>query len=289
MDKKQVERFLAVVEHGSMTAAAKALYLKQASVSTSIRELENEVGAELFHRGGRELELTEAGRALVDPAVQVLRSFDEAQAAIDGVTTSGPTGQLFIGCTAALVTSPAIDLLARFCDANPKVELRCEQAPPGLEAFDLLRAGRLELMLHNETPRRDLHRTHYASESMYGVLPPGTDIAQGEVTMSELAPFGFIGVHTAAPSMLRHASGEAATDKLEYRLPAVCDDRRMLAGLVMRGVGATVLPESTALELEKQGAVVRPMDWPRREAWLYYRDGYLSTAAQRFVELVESS
>ena len=51
VDKKQIERFLAVVDHRSMTAAAKALFLNQASVSASIRELEVQVGTELFRRG----------------------------------------------------------------------------------------------------------------------------------------------------------------------------------------------------------------------------------------------
>jgi DNA-binding transcriptional LysR family regulator len=87
-------------------------------------------------------------------------------------------------------------------------------------------------------------------------------------------------------SNLRHASGEVATKRLEFQLPAVCQDRRLVAGLVMRGVGVTIFPESMARNLEKQGAVLRPMAWPHRQAWVYHRDGHISTAAQRFLDLI---
>lgn len=289
MERKQVERFLAVVEHGSMTAAAKVLFLKQASISTSIRELEVEVGENLFRRGGKQLELTEAGRAFVEPAIQIQRSFEEAKAAVDDLSASGLSGRLYVGCSAALVTAPLMDLIARFCKAYPDVELRCEEVAPGLEAFDLLKGGRLELLFHNETPRRDLHRTLYATERLFAVLPPGSSIAEGDVSVEDIAPFGIIAAHTTAHSALRQASGEVATKRIDYKLPAVCDDRRLVAGLILRGVGVSILPESLALELEQQGAVLRAMAWSERQAWIYHRDGYLSTAARRLLELVDES
>jgi DNA-binding transcriptional LysR family regulator len=157
-----------------------------------------------------------------------------------------------------------------------------------LEAFDLLKSGRLELMFHNETPRRDLHRTHYASEQLFAVLPPGSSFEGSEASIEDLAPLGMIASHTSPLSNLRLASGEVASQRISYHLPAVCDDRRMVAGLVMRDVGVTIFPESYAREMEKQGAVIRPMAWPRREAWIYHREGHLSTAAQRFLELVDN-
>lgn len=287
MDKKLMERFLAVVEHGSMTAAAKVLFLKQASVSTSIRELETQLDAELFYRSGPTLELTEAGRALVDPAIQIMYSFDAARTAVQAVTEAGPAGKLYIGCTAALASEPTIDLIARFCATYPEVELRCEEVSAGLEAFDLLKGGRMELLFHNETPRRGLRRTHFVTEKMYAVLPPGSSIDQAEVSIEDLAPFGMIAAQNMAHSNLRHASGEVASQAIPLRLPAVCEDRRMVAGLVLRGVGATVLPGAAAEQLEKQGAVLRPMAWPDRTGWIYHREGQLSLAAKRFLELVD--
>ena len=68
MELRQLEYFLAVVEEGSFTAAAARLYMVQSSLSASLLSLERELGTELFIRGRRGTELTDAGRALLEPA-----------------------------------------------------------------------------------------------------------------------------------------------------------------------------------------------------------------------------
>ena len=62
MTLQQLTYFLAAVEHGSFSAAAESLFMAQPSLSEQIRRLEAELGVALFARGGRGLELTEAGR-----------------------------------------------------------------------------------------------------------------------------------------------------------------------------------------------------------------------------------
>ena len=62
MTIQQLTYFLATVEHGSFSAAARALYLTQPSISEQVRQLEAELGIALFARAGRGLVLTEAGR-----------------------------------------------------------------------------------------------------------------------------------------------------------------------------------------------------------------------------------
>jgi DNA-binding transcriptional LysR family regulator len=63
VDARQLEYFLAVVDHGGVNRAAAALYLAQPSLSQSIRALERDLGHQLFHRVGRRLVLTDAGQA----------------------------------------------------------------------------------------------------------------------------------------------------------------------------------------------------------------------------------
>ncbi|MGH3631406.1 MAG: LysR family transcriptional regulator, partial [Sciscionella sp.] len=73
MERRQLEYFLAVVDHGGFTAAATELHVAQPSLSHSIKTLERELGAELFHRLPRGVRLTSAGEALVAHARRVLR------------------------------------------------------------------------------------------------------------------------------------------------------------------------------------------------------------------------
>ncbi|MFE7397217.1 LysR family transcriptional regulator [Streptomyces sp. NPDC057557] len=68
----QLRHFLAVVTHGGFTAAARAELIVRAALSTSVRNLEREPGAELFGRTGRRVILTGAGPALLPSARSVL-------------------------------------------------------------------------------------------------------------------------------------------------------------------------------------------------------------------------
>ena len=61
MELRQLEYFLAVVEHGTLTKAAAALHLAQPSLSQMIKTLERDLGTQLFHRVGRRLVLSPAG------------------------------------------------------------------------------------------------------------------------------------------------------------------------------------------------------------------------------------
>src|SRR6476619_1906779 len=96
MEMRQIECFLACLAHRSFTAAARSLDLVQSAVSTSVAKLEHELGARLFDRTPRALELTEAGHAMVEPAKAMLRARREVVDAID--TARGQVrGEVVIG------------------------------------------------------------------------------------------------------------------------------------------------------------------------------------------------
>ncbi|MGD0937615.1 MAG: LysR family transcriptional regulator [Streptosporangiaceae bacterium] len=73
MDLRRLGHFLAVADHGGFSRASKAVFVSQPALSLSVRELEEELGAELFYRAGRSVRLTPAGKALLGPARQPLR------------------------------------------------------------------------------------------------------------------------------------------------------------------------------------------------------------------------
>jgi DNA-binding transcriptional LysR family regulator len=74
MDARQLEYFLAIVEHGGFRAATSHLHIAQSSLSQAIAGLERELGVALFHRMGRKVVLSDAGHELVGPARQVARA-----------------------------------------------------------------------------------------------------------------------------------------------------------------------------------------------------------------------
>jgi DNA-binding transcriptional LysR family regulator len=82
MELRQMEHFLAVVDEGSFTRAAGKLFMVQSSLSASLLSLERELGTELFIRGRRGAELTDAGRAFHEPARGTLLGADRARDAV---------------------------------------------------------------------------------------------------------------------------------------------------------------------------------------------------------------
>lgn len=85
MDARQLEYFLAIVDHDGFGRAALHLHVAQPSLSQAIANLEREIGVPLFHRIGRGVVLSTAGSELIGPARQVLRDLRTARATMDSV------------------------------------------------------------------------------------------------------------------------------------------------------------------------------------------------------------
>jgi DNA-binding transcriptional LysR family regulator len=82
MELRQVEHFIAVAEERSFTRAAGRVHMVQSSLSSSLKALERELGTELFTRGRRGAELTDAGRALLPQARALLEEAERARDAV---------------------------------------------------------------------------------------------------------------------------------------------------------------------------------------------------------------
>lgn len=123
MTLQQLVYFLAAVEHGSFSAAAESLHLAQPSLSEQIRRLEAELGSPLFARGGRGLELTEAGRLLRPHAERTLAAAQEAASSVREVAelTGGTASFGTFGNAPSYLLA---DLVQDFRTRHPNVKIR---------------------------------------------------------------------------------------------------------------------------------------------------------------------
>lgn len=143
MELSQLRIFQAVAETGSVTRAAEQLHRVPSNLSTRLRQLEDQLGVELFHRERQRLQLSPAGKVLLDYAGRMLALHDEAFAAVQG---GEPAGEFILGSmySTAAIHLPA--LLARYHKAHPAVNLQVQTAPSG-ELLEGLLAGRLDAAL----------------------------------------------------------------------------------------------------------------------------------------------
>lgn len=125
MEIRQLRAFVAIAETETFTAGAKRIHVTQAAISMQIRQLELEVGAQLFTRTPRRVILTEAGEVLLERARRILREHDAARAEIAELV-GAERGRLRIGSASSNFTTQALPnilqkLKAKFSNAEISV------------------------------------------------------------------------------------------------------------------------------------------------------------------------
>src|SRR5262245_17635114 len=122
MELRQLQVFARIAALGSITRAAEELYLTQPAVSRSLSALERELGTRLFDRLARRVVLTAAGHALLSYAEQMLQMAEGAARAVADVR-SGDAGRLRLAASSTAATYVLPQVIGRFRDAHPNVEL----------------------------------------------------------------------------------------------------------------------------------------------------------------------
>ena len=102
MDLANLNAFIAIAETGSFSGAGERLHLTQPAISKRIAGLEQQLKVRLFDRLGREVGLTEAGRALLPRAYQILNVLDDTRRALTNLTGE-VSGRLTLATTSACI------------------------------------------------------------------------------------------------------------------------------------------------------------------------------------------
>lgn len=246
MELRQLEYFLAVAEHGSFTAAAREVPIVQSALSTSIRNLERELGSPLFERTTRRVVLSEAGRALLPVARRVLGEVDAARISVADVTGLR-TGGVAVGTIETLTSVDLPAALASFHRAHPGVRITVRDAlVPQL--LDMLRSGELDLayVLLDSGGAEGLATFGPHTEKLVLAFGPDHPLVGTErISLATLADEPFVtcrpghGLETAS----RRLAGQAG---IRRRIGCQVGQVSLLVELVRAGLGVAILPESVA-------------------------------------------
>ncbi|YCK39038.1 LysR family transcriptional regulator [Actinomadura sp. ATCC 39365] len=251
MELRQLRHFVAVTTHGSFTAAARAELIVQSALSTSIRKLERELGADLFERTGRRPVLTPAGHAFL-PAARALLA--DAAAATDAVSAvSGlATGRVAIGTIQTLTSVDLPAELAAFHRLRPGIQISVRDAPvAGL--LDALLARELDLAylaLDGAELPAGLAVFDSWEEELVLMTSSEHRLAGAErALLSELTeePFVDFKAGTGLETAVRRL---AAGCGLHRQITCEVTQIRLLVDLVRAGIGVAIVPRRVA---EREG------------------------------------
>jgi DNA-binding transcriptional LysR family regulator len=128
MELRHLRYFVAVAEELHFARAAERLHIEQSPLSRAIRELEEELGAQLFVRTSRSTRLTLAGKLLMENAPRVLLALDQARESVRAAA-NGFHGRLRVGLSDGITPSRLPALLARCREEDPEIEIRLFEVP----------------------------------------------------------------------------------------------------------------------------------------------------------------
>jgi LysR family nitrogen assimilation transcriptional regulator len=251
MELHQLKAFLAVAESGTFSRAALRLATTQPILSRKVKLLEEELGTELFHRNGRGVVLSEAGKLLEQYARGILDTTESARTAIQALGVS-PVGQVVIGMPSSIATVLAVDLINEFRKAYPNVQLKIMEGYSG-HVMDWLTTGRLDVAVLYDTPGlrvNTLHTDPVLTDELF-LIGPENDRARlgsGPVQVARLAQIPLVlpsrphGIRVLVDEALAQL-GLAANVQLEI------DAMHTMLSLAEKGLGYTVLSVSSVLEL----------------------------------------
>jgi DNA-binding transcriptional LysR family regulator len=285
MERRQLEYFVAIVEHGGFTSAARALRVAQPSLSRAMHNLEHELGVTLFHRVGRNAVLSNAGEMLADRARLVLRDFDALRAAA-GTIGDGVVGRVDVAATSSSALEPVVTVVAALRERHPGVTVSVSSALSSTEVVATVSQGRCEVGVCGsaERPGGQLVAYHLRDEQFLLVTPPGmlTD-AGPTVTRDRLRGMRFVVLKPATAVRALFDRLSATVGGLS--IAAEVEDRGVVLPMILKGIGAGLMPDGWAELSGRTGAVVYRFDPPERlPQWLVHRDGPLTTATRAFVD-----
>jgi DNA-binding transcriptional LysR family regulator len=250
----QIEALVAVVDHGSFTAAADVLGISQPSLSRRIHTLETTLGTQLFVAAGRTRELTDAGRNTLSAG---RRAHGEVATirAMSASTRALTTGTLRIASLPSLVAAVSPDLIGRFHRLHPGVRIDVFGLEEPTDIVEALRTGRADVAITTiERIPSDLQAEPLPSQVMVAVV---SEDAAGSGMLRREALAG-----RTLVTLPRGTSIRALTDSVYRELrttPArviTTTQRDSLVPLAVASGAITIVPEILASSAPRLGGVV---------------------------------
>ena len=301
MDLRTLECFLVVAEEGSITRAATRLHMSQPPLTVRLKGLERELGVPLLVRHGRGVELTTAGKLLVERARRLLTDVEDTAATVRSVG-EGMRGRLSIALGTSVAPCVLAGLLQRMRAEAPDVVFDVGEFTDDA-ALDRVDHGESDtgvLLLAPRDPSaglppprpasdaRALETAVVAREPLVAILPTGHGEARKE--RADLAALGdqtlIVPSRSRAPGLYAHATGawhavEGNRDRIHET-----DSTMTMLTLVRAGVGVAIAPASLA-GITWDGLVAVPLRQhrPAAETAIAWKDHPTSPVLRRFLRL----
>ena len=291
MELRHLRYFLAVAEELHFARAAERLHIEQSPLSRAIRDLEEELGAQLFVRTSRSTRLTLAGKLLMENAPRVLLALDQARESVKAAA-NGFHGRLRVALSDGITPSRLPALLARCREEDPEIEIRLFEVPLAQQLSglrdDLYDAG---FSMADEVGDGIIIEPAWEDELMVAMPARHELLAHKKVPLDEVLQHPLVlgdpavceGHAKQIDRILRKQDREPLIEQYVATFDVMMTF--VSAGLALGLAGAAHIASS-----REPGVVGRPLAGksPMLTTYLLRRDAEPSQALARFIERVEA-
>ncbi|MBD2258279.1 LysR substrate-binding domain-containing protein [Pseudanabaena sp. FACHB-2040] len=265
MELRHLRYFVAVAEELHFGRAAQRLLIAQQPLSRQIRDLEAEIGVELFHRTKRTIRLTEAGHVFLTEARKTLQQAEHA-ILLAQQTGRGEIGRLVVGFTGPALNTVLPKIVRRFKDKHPQIQLGLERLHTN-EQVEALRSQQIQAgLLHPPIAGRSLITEVIHREGLVAILPDSHRLAQSKrISLGALAhePFILYPRHVG-PMLYDRILGLCQQAGFSPRIVQEVVPQQTILGLVAAEIGVSLL-HASAEAVAPTGVVLRPLVEPTPE------------------------
>ncbi|MBY6410663.1 LysR family transcriptional regulator [Rhodococcus sp. BP-252] len=273
MDERQLEYFVGVAEELNFTRAAGRMSVVQSTVSASVRALEKDLATQLLDRTGKQVRLTEAGRAFLPEAKAALVVLDRARAVVRE-TDTGLRGALRVGTLSGMTALDTPGLARQFSQLHPHVNFYLETSPSGSSGLlDKIRDATLDVGFVSIVRPSDfvgVESRPLRTLPLRVLLSPGHPLSdRASVRLSDIAsdpfvemPRGF-GIRTLVDDEFRRL-GQVRNIAVQVA------DLTTIPDFVAAGLGTAIVPDltrSSHLRLTSVALTGSDLLWTLSAAW----------------------
>ncbi len=286
LDELQV--FAAVVDTGSITAAAERLGQTVSGVSRGLSRLEEKLATTLLRRTTRRLELTEEGALLLQRARLIIDAVDEAEEAL-ALRQQQPAGRLRVDTAAPFMLHVVVPLVAGFRARHPQIELELHTS----DLFTDLLEHRTDVALRIGSLRDStLHARPLGTSRLRVLASPDYLARAGRPTVRTLSRHSLLGFNQPESLNhwpLRHDGGE----RLHIRPSVLASSGETLRQLALAGEGLACLSDFMTAGDRASGALVQVLVRDTVEVRqpvnaVYYRNTALAARIRCFLDYLSS-
>jgi LysR family hydrogen peroxide-inducible transcriptional activator len=286
MEMHQLQYFVAVAQASSFSRAAEACRVSQPSLSQQIAKLEVEVGQRLFDRLGRRVQLTDAGRLLLDSAQAILATAEDAKRRMkDDANLAGC--RLAVGAIPTIAPYLLPIVLRHFEKRHAGVEVTIHEDVTR-NLIGAVTAGELDLaVMALPITDENLQLETLYTEPLLLALPRGHRlIRKKQLSMDDFREERFLvltEMHCLGEQVLSYCRMHECQPRIACRSAQIAT----MQALIEQGLGVTLLPEMATRNSARMGIVYRRLTGPgpgRTITVVWRKHRYHSVAATRFLD-----